>query len=1519
MEKLPDHLREFDDHKGMRDSVYNNALTALEQKFPIDDGKTRLELHDLSYGKKDYTLKEQKKALMTGQSLRAPIKGTWKLYDSETNELLEEKKGTVLKVPYYTDRGTIVNSGNDYAFVNQARLKPGVFTRTRTSGEHEAQFNVKQGTGKGFRLWMEPKTGVVRVNVGQSNVPAYALYKAAGVKDEELEQILGKELADTNRNKANAKHTDQIYKQFAGYSYDKELPEEEKAASIRELLAKSEVDPWMIEHNLGLANTSTITPGVLLRSTQKLLNINKGDEEEDDRDAPHSANVLSFDDFMEERIRLDAGQAVRSLHNKASFKRNLNHVGPDALKQHVDSLVLNSGLASPLEETNPMHILEQVNRLSKLGDGGLPSAEAVTAEARAVNPGQVGFVDLVAGPECHAYPRELEVDTDIGWVPAISVTLDTNILCKDGTFQKPSRVVQEHYEGTCYGIKNEYIKELVTPTHRRITPSGSVTAADSYETPLTYLTGRDRTGCYAVSPDDHFVEQINGQVWCLTVPQGEFYLKRAGSKPYWSGNSEKIGIDTRLAFKTFKGNDRQMYSEFLDSKGIKKYLKPEDLSGQVLAFPAQNTPLVFALKDGVTVKVPRSEVDYTIPSEAHMNTAALNVVPMNNGYMGSRAFYSAKYQSQFMPLVKGERPLVGVKMPDSDETFGEYYGKKVGAVTSDVAGTVTKIGKDFIEITDAAGNKTQKEMADNFAFNRITAISHKPSVVVGEKVKAGTMLAHSNFTDSKTGALNMGRNLRMVVLPDRKAKSFEDAYSISESASRNLAAERMYSYDVQQDKDTRIDRNKYISQFSQEYTKDQLGNMDDKGVVKVGTVLNYGDPLILATGPKMLSAEDARLGKLHKTLKHAVKDESRKWDHHTQGVVTDIEMTSRGAQVNVKTDTPLNVGDKLVNGFSSKGVIGSIKPDDEMPVNVRTGLPYEVVFNPMAVQSRVAPNQIVDMKLGKIAREKGIDYRLPVEAPEEGWDTYAKTELKKHGIADVEDVYDPITGKTITKVGDGVSYIQVFHHLADKKLGTRAAGQGGYDQNEQPGKGGKHSARRMGGLEVNALLAHGATENLKDVQLIRGAKNDDYWNALKLGRPLPAPKVPFVYDKFVNLLKASGINVDSKGSTTELASMTDADVDRLTKFEITNGTTVNNKDFSEQPGGLFDVTATGGLAGRNWGKVTLTEPVPNPVMAEPIRRVLGLTNKELRDTIGHVHKLDNGMTGGQGLKEALSKVDLKEQIDKVTHDITNLRGTDRDSAVKTLRYLTTLDRQKRSPADLMITKVPVIPPVFRPVSKIGSTTLVSDMNDLYRDLIETNNNIKGLQQHVGGQDLADEHMQRYDALSAVFGWGAAITPEGSAKGLKGAAKQIMGNVAKHGLFQSKVVGKPVEQVGSAVVTPDGDLDMDTVRIPDKSAWDLFNPYVTRKLVQRGYSPVKVREMIENKEAEAERVLDEEMTKRPVLINRAPSWHKYSLLAHHAKRSPDDTLHASPLIVSGYNLDFDRSLSLTKTTSCGIVC
>jgi DNA-directed RNA polymerase beta' subunit len=542
------------------------------------------------------------------------------------------------------------------------------------------------------------------------------------------------------------------------------------------------------------------------------------------------------------------------------------------------------------------------------------------------------------------------------------------------------------------------------------------------------------------------------------------------------------------------------------------------------------------------------------------------------------------------------------------------------------------------------------------------------------------------------------------------------------------------------------------------------------------------------------------------------------------------------------------------------------------------------------------------MQLAKVAKHTGKPYILDGEPPEEGWAAFAANELKKNGLTTRKTVYDPVLGREIPALGEGYSYMSAFHHLSEKKMSGRATG--GYTADREPGKSGKNAAKRMSAMDYNALLAHGAHEVIKDAHLIRGVQNQDYWTALKLGQPLPEPGVPFIYEKLVNTMKAGGINMQKKGDILSVMPMTNSDMDKLVGKRFLNGSaTVDAKTMEPIKGGLFDQTITGGLQGNRWSAVKLSEPIPNPVMEEPIRRLLGLKVKEMADVIAGAQEID-GRTGGEGIRSALAQLDVDKEIKRHRERIQKFKGANRDNSVKALRYLMGAKKQGIHPSDWVIDKVPIIPPVFRPVSQVGDMLKPADLNGLYRDLIEVNNNIGELRKDIPDSDLAEEKLELYRSVQAAFGLGQPTTEEGASKRWKGAIRQVIGNSPKTGMLQAKVLSKNVDMVARGVIAPDPTYDMDTVGIPVKKAWTVYEPFIIRRLVKRGFPPTRAKEMVAEKDKEAKEMMLEEMKQRPVIVDRAPTWHKFNLQAFNPVLVDDDVIRVSPLIVGGFNADFD---------------
>jgi len=438
-------------------------------------------------------------------------------------------------------------------------------------------------------------------------------------------------------------------------------------------------------------------------------------------------------------------------------------------------------------------------------------------------------------------------------------------------------------------------------------------------------------------------------------------------------------------------------------------------------------------------------------------------------------------------------------------------------------------------------------------------------------------------------------------------------------------------------------------------------------------------------------------------------------------------------------------------------------------------------------------------------------------------------------------------------------------------------------------------------MELQALLAHGADEVLKDLKLIKGQKNDAFWRQLKLGQTPSMPGSPEVYTKFRALLKASGVTLTEDSSGEHIFAMTDAEAKELTgNREITSSATLGDKNMSPISGGLFDPESTGSLInGDRWGYISLPEALPNPIMEEPLRRILGMTRKEFEAAV-----VSNDGGGGQSFKQRLSRVNLGAEKARALDTIKSGAKTKRDDAVKRFRYIDALEKKGVNPSDFMMTRVPVLPPRFRPIIRHNSLTMVADPNYLYKALLDSSQDYKDTE---GLPDQVREEARGglYQAYRSLVG---VVDPEHTQlqkKEVKGILHQIFGKGSpKFGFIQRRVIGTNIDVSGLGVVTPNPALKLNQIGMPEPLAWDLYEPFVVRDLVQRGMPATQAAQAVADHSPAARDALTDVIATRPVLVNRAPTLHKYSIMAFEPVLTKGSTVQVPPAVVGPFGMDFD---------------
>ncbi len=887
-----------------------------------------------------------------------------------------------------------------------------------------------------------------------------------------------------------------------------------------------------------------------------------------------------------------------------------------------------------------------------------------------------------------------------------------------------------------------------------------------------------------------------------------------------------------------------------------------------------------------------TKIDYEFTSPKDFFSTPANLIPGISGVSGGRVLIGSKSTLQAITLTDRQTPLVQSIDRKGSKSFTESLGKDFLSVMSKVDGIVSKIDDGHITIKTKTGDIVY-ELYNNYNLGRKSFIHNYPVVQVGDKIKKGDILANSNYTDRK-GHLAAGTNLITAVMPYRSG-NFEDAWVITEAGAKKLIAEQMLKYRIEKKMGVEVNKDKYISLFPNKFYNTQLLNIDIDGVVKKGVTLHYGDPVFLAISPKALKSVDIQLGKLSKALRNAFNDQAQTWDLAAPGEVADVSKHGEMITVNIKTTRALAVGDKVSNPFGAKGVIGNIIPDSQSPTTP-DGKPVDIILNSMSVASRVAPALAVNIGLGKLAQKLGHPIMMTQFSNKSSIQQTIDV-LKKHGISDVEKLYDPVTGRHV-EVLTGPMYYTRLVHIAEDKESSRGAGIA-YNWDMQPTKTEEESSKRIGNLSTAALLSHGATAVLRDIAVVKATKNDEWWNRLKLGLPVPAPQVPFIFNKFVASLQGAGINVTKKGDIFTLFPQTDKDIEKISAGIIHNPLTfkVKNDKIIPEHGGLFDPTLTG-VMGDRYNHINLNLPIPNPISEDFLRKLLGVTKQQYIDLIVK-----------NEVRDKLVAINLDKKIEEYKGYLRTGKKSNRDDAVKLLAFLLAVKQNNIQLKDLVLSKMAILPAMYRPIAIQGDSTLPSPVNLLYKDMMLLNNALKDL---TGVPEIKQDKLKNdlYQAVKAVYGMADPITAKNKEKQIRGLLSTVLGvhgGSAKVTMFQSRVVNKPIDLVSRAVLTPDTKLDLDEASVPQDVLWKTMQHFVLRRLIQRGVPATQALKYIETRNPMAVQALQEEIKIRPGIISRDPSLHKYNLTGFFLKPNidpKDKTVRLNPLVFKSLAADND---------------
>ena len=296
--------------------------------------------------------------------------------------------------------------------------------------------------------------------------------------------------------------------------------------------------------------------------------------------------------------------------------------------------------------------------------------------------------------------------------------------------------------------------------------------------------------------------------------------------------------------------------------------------------------------------------------------------------------------------------------------------------------------------------------------------------------------------------------------------------------------------------------------------------------------------------------------------------------------------------------------------------------------------------------------------------------------------------------------------------------------------------------------------------------------------------------------------------------------------------------------------------------------------------------------------------QEAREKWGSAFRV--GM-GAESIKELLENIDLEKEYTELTEGLKGATGQKRARIVKRLEVVEAFRESGNKPEWMIMTNIPVIPPDLRPMVQLdGGRFATSDLNDLYRRIINRNNRLRRLLE-LGAPDIIVRNEKRMlqeavDALIDNGRRGRPVTGPGN-RALKSLSDMLKG---KSGRFRQNLLGKRVDYSGRSVIVVGPELKIYQCGLPKEMAIELFKPFVMKELVQNGtaHNIKNAKKMVERLQPEVWDVLEEVIKEHPVMLNRAPTLHRLGIQAFEPILVEGKAIKLHPLVCTAFNADFD---------------
>ena len=1534
--ELQKRILEYIQHNMPIEGINGNTITLDDLSFKDPEGLNNIQKQlDMKYSGKGSL-----EGWLRGRVIIKNAKGKVSSKGTLTN---------LIPIPYMTDRGTFLINGSEKSILGQMRLKPGSYTTKNTDkNEIKTQLMFAKGIKAGqymprIDILFKPAESEFKIIVNSRPAIQFNginFLRQLSFTDAEISRMLGNNsvsnLMFEKYGSKNTKSISDIYKSLFG-----------KVTSASPQIVRQDVFDYfrdnalfqsgsaVIQTNLGVKkDTSFLSKEIISKAVQKTFAVARSEEKQDTKDDIKYKDILDDTDLLMEQVEKDIDEFIKKSKErlaKPEDELNANALTPvlklgDSIKRFLSE----STLVQIPEETNPLFINAMNRKITQLGEGGL-SSEAAASEfgARNLTVNGINKVDPIETPE----------SGNVGFVQHLTQAATI----KDRTIYIPVYKVRGGEATVSDSNKKQistiedYNAKIAFYDTRFVKRNGNKLEFTASEVPGRYLGKMLNLRTDEVQYIDTSPQNVLG----ATTNMIPFVMHNDGSRALMGANMQKQAV-------LLKNREAPLVTTLANHETGETY---DESIGKKQGKP------VYSDVNGTVKNIDDNSIDVVDEQGNKHEYPFYHYYPLNQSFINNELqvkvgdkvikgqMIAEGWQTKDGKLALGKNTRVGYLALDGHNyedgiVISQSYSKEM--MTDESEDFTIEIPKDFL---GGRGSSIQEELNAYTSNPEVKQRLDKDGIIkVGEYVKPGSILIAALRPLRTTGR---SASMSDIIKATDKNQKYEfKPFKIESSSYVEGKVERVTIIESPDANNRQKIILTLVSSKSLKIGDKVSGRHGNKGTItkilpdNLMPTAEDGHALQLLFSPLTVPSRknpgqlfEVNAGLIaEKTGKRFVVDN---FNHNEKERVlkglkeigyVDGKMKvflkkeqDDGSIKDIATENPITVGNMYIMKLKHK-VDDKIQSRSNLETapGLRDNMPSKKVGT--AKGEKHNPQSLGEMEMRALQGHGAV------------WNILESSTIKADGGGDnsqrIAMFKAMSTGKLDHNDLDVSATPESMRVMADS---LKALGM-----NVRPLNNGKVAANFDDVFDSIGVTPMKSSEFLKMV----GSENEVHKHDLFNARDL--------YDSKKSRKKTDdGDDTDMPGLTgglldPKIFGMPGSAEQRSKWGYIKLATPMANpilmQDRQYNPYSILTGMSASKLQElMNGKKVMIIDPKTysgfKELSSEQKKIQIASIQKSMKDAnvkVGDLLKPDEleGLmsqhgsilwkAGGEGLQNLLDNVDLDKELANAKSNLDESKGEKIDAAYKRYRTLLTLKNNGTNPSDLMMQYMPVSPAYLRPVTpdKNSGTIIINDLNKLYANLIKANNGPKSsvdngfdMMRSLPPTEAAKATGNIYLKMTNLTGHVQGKDMKNKKRDLKGLKSELGG---KNGRVRGQMLSKRVDFSGRSVIGVDPNLKLNEVGIPLDMAKDLYKPFIIKELLNQGLAGNEFEAMKKWKslDFDVKKVVNDIAEDRPMILNRQPSLHKFSIMAMKPiiKETQDGmavrSIHLNPLIVTAYNADFD---------------